>query len=212
MAPLVQVSVVAFLLALLWVAVQLLPRWRSPWPVQDLLGAAPGVSTETYTTQVGRHGFPALRWKGGTPAPGEAAVLAARVRREIGDRPLPGLAPETWRGLLPCLGLEIRDRGSLTVTTHRLLYTGETGSLSVAWADHPTLVVFDRGLLVEVPGNPQPIFFRTPHARFVNTAAAILAGGEWRITARRTVERVTTPEGFAPRRTAPEEGWVVAKA
>jgi hypothetical protein len=208
MVPLVQVGVVALLLAFLWAVVQWLPQLRPPWPVEDLFGAPPGLSTEAYARRVRRHGFPMLRWKNGTPVPGEAAVLAVRVRREVGDRPLQGLAPETWRGLLPCLGLDVVDRGSLTVTTHRLLYAGETGNLSLTWAECPTLSVFDRGLLVEAPGDHQRIFFRTPHARLVKTAAGALAGGEWRVTARRTVERVAPAGSFSRRK----ERWAVAEA
>ncbi len=185
MVPLVQVGVVALLLALLWAVVQWLPQLRPPWPVEDLFGVQPGLSTEAYARRVRRHGFPMLRWKDGTQVPGEAAVLAVRVRREVGDRPLQGLAPETWRGLLPCLGLDVVDRGSLTVTTHRLLYAGENGNLSLTWAECPTLSVFDRGLWVEAPGDHQRIFFRTPHARLVKTAAGALAKGEWRNGPRR---------------------------
>lgn len=216
MTSLIEVGVVVSLAALLAVVIQLLPRLRPPWPVEDLEGATPGVPMEMYARQIGRHGFPSLRWKDGIPVPGEAAVLKTRVRREVRERSLPGLAPERWRGLLPCLGLEIVDRGSLTVTTHRLLYSGEAGSLSLAWAENPAFAIFARGLLVEVPGSPRPVFFRTPHAHLVKTAAGILAGGEWRLTPRRRVERVTPIGSLASSRpagrTASAEKWAVARA
>lgn len=212
MTSLVEVGVVASLAGLLVVVAHLLPRLRPPWPVEDLEGAPPGVPAETYARQIGHHGFPAIRWRDGMLVPGETAVLKARVRREVREHSFPGLAPETWRGLLPCLGLEIVDRGNLTVTTHRLLYAGEAGTVSLAWAESPAFAIFDRGLMVEAPGSSRPVFFRTPHAHLVKTAAEILAGGEWRLTTRRRVERVTPAASRTARRAASDHGWAVAKA